>query len=50
MGFFRGRLVSVFEVEFVSFPYRSSDSAVDPRLLVFIFGCFMLDRLTYGSF
>ena len=31
--------MSVFEVEFVSFPHQSSDSAVDPGLFVFIFGC-----------
>ena len=37
MFFFR-RLVSVFEVEFVSFPHQSSDSAVDPGLFDFIFG------------
>ena len=48
VGFFRGRLV--LEVEFVSFPHQSSDSAVDPGLFGFIFGCFMWDKLTYGSF
>ena len=50
MGFFRRRLVSVFEGESVSFPHQLSDSAVDPGLFVFIFGCFMWDKLTYGSF
>ena len=39
--------MSVFEVEFVSFPHQSSDSAVDPELFVFIFGCFIWDKLTY---
>ena len=42
--------MSVFEVEFVSFPHQSSDSAVDPGLFVFIFGCFIWDKLTYSSF
>ena len=28
--------MSVFEVEFVSYPHQSSDSAVDPGLFVFI--------------
>ena len=43
--------MSVFKVEFVSFRHQSSDSAVDPGLFVFIFfGCFMWDKLTYGSF
>ena len=42
--------MSVFEIEIVSFSHQSSDSAVDPGLFVFIFGCFMWDKLTYGSF
>ena len=42
--------MSVFEVQFVSYPHQSSDSAVDPGLLVFIFGCFMWDKLIYSSF
>ena len=48
VGFFRGRLV--LEVEFVSFLHQSSDSAVDPGLFGFIFGCFMWGKLTYGLF
>ena len=39
--------MSVFEVELVSFPHQSSDSVVDPELFVFIFGCFIWDKLTY---
>ena len=33
--------MSVFEVEFVSFPHQSSASAVDPGLFVFIFDFYM---------
>ena len=49
-GSFWGGLIMVFEKEFITFPHLSSDSAINPGLSVFNFGCFMGDKLIYSPF
>ena len=43
-------MVYGFEVRVLPFPHQSPNSNVKLRLSVLSFGCFVWDKLIYGSF